>query len=42
MLLTHRISTHLDAVSVMHQAIEDAISGCGIADLFVPASDWKL
>ena len=33
----HRFSTHLNAMSVMHQAVEDAIGDSGIADLFVPA-----
>ena len=36
-LLTHRFAWHLDAVSVVHQPIEDAVSQCGISDLLVPA-----
>jgi len=35
--LTHRIATHLDAVSIVDQAIENTVGQCRIADLFVPA-----
>jgi len=38
-LFSHRVAAHLDAVSVMDQAIEDAVGYGGIADLFMPACD---
>src|SRR6266849_9808744 len=41
-LLAHGIPAHVDAMSVMNQAIEDAVGGRGIADLLVPARDRKL
>jgi hypothetical protein len=41
-ILTHRVATHLNTVSVVNQPVEDAISERGIADLFVPARDRKL
>src|SRR6185295_3618229 len=40
--LTHGITTHFDAVSVVNQAVEDTVSGSGIADLFVPAGNRQL
>jgi hypothetical protein len=40
--LPHRITAHLDAMSVMDQPIEDAIRQRGIADLFVPTRNWQL
>jgi hypothetical protein len=40
--LAHGIPAHLDAMSVVNQAIEDAVGGGGIADLFVPARDRQL
>jgi len=33
----HRIPSHLNAMGVVHEPIEDAIGQCGIAYLFVPA-----
>jgi len=30
--LAHRIAFHLDAMSIMDQAVEDAVGQCGIAD----------
>jgi hypothetical protein len=40
--LAHGLSAHLDAMSVVHQTVEDAVSDGGIADLLVPARDWQL
>jgi hypothetical protein len=40
--LPHRVTTHLDAVRVMHDAIENAIGQRWIADLLVPFRDWQL
>ena len=39
-LLTHGIPTHLDAMRVVNQPVEDAIGGRGVADLLVPARHW--
>jgi len=39
-ILTHGISSHLNAMGVVHQAVEDANGQRGIADLFVPSRDW--
>jgi len=36
-VLTHRIATHLYAVSIVDQPVEDAIRERWIADLLVPA-----
>ena len=33
-LLAHGIPSHLDAVRVVNQPVEDAVGQCGIADLF--------
>ena len=41
-LLAHRIASHFDAVGVVHQAVQDAVGGGGVADLFVPARDREL
>jgi hypothetical protein len=35
-ILTHRIATHLDAMGIMNQSVEDAIRHGRIGDLFVP------
>ena len=40
--LAHRLSTHLDAMGIVHQAIEDAVGDGRIADLLVPARDREL
>ena len=42
MILEHGIAAHLDPVGVVHQPIEDAVGGSGIADLLVPAGHRKL
>src|SRR6267378_3574971 len=41
-VLSHRISAHLDTVGIVNQPVEDTVSGCGIADLFVPARHRQL
>src|SRR5258708_36737093 len=41
-LLAHGVATHLDAMSVMNEAVEDSVGGSGIADLFVPAGGGQL
>jgi uridine kinase len=33
----HRIAAHFNAVGIVNQPVEDAISQRGIVDLFVPA-----
>ena len=38
-LFAHRVATHLEAMRVVNQTVEDAVGGCGIADLLVPARD---
>jgi hypothetical protein len=40
--LAHRFSAHLDAVGVVHQAVQDAVRDGGIPDLLVPARDRQL
>jgi hypothetical protein len=40
--LAHRIAAHVDAMGVVNQPVEDAVSGGGIADLFVPARHRQL
>src|ERR1019366_7147971 len=40
--LSHGLTAHLDAMSVVHQTVEYAVSDGGIADLLVPARDWQL
>jgi hypothetical protein len=42
MFLAHGLSAHLDAVGILHQAVEDAVGNSGIADLLVPARDRQL
>jgi hypothetical protein len=32
----------MDFMGVMHQAVEDGVSDCGIADALVPMIDGKL
>jgi hypothetical protein len=41
-ILPHRVATHLDAVSVVNQPVEDAVRQGRIADLLVPARNRKL
>ena len=41
-ILTRGVTPHLDSVSIVNQAVKDAISECGIADLLVPARDRQL
>jgi hypothetical protein len=36
-VIAHRIATHLDAVSIVDQAVENTVGQSGIADLLVPA-----
>ena len=38
----HRVAPHFEAMRVVHQAVEDAIGGRGIADLLMPARDRQL
>jgi len=38
-ILSHRISAHLDTVGVVNQSVEDTVSGGGIADLLSPG--WQ-
>ncbi len=40
--LAHGLAAPFDAMSVVNQAVEDAVSDGGIADLFVPARDRQL
>lgn len=40
--LAHGLSAHLDAVGIVHQAIQDTISDSGIADLLVPTRNRQL
>jgi hypothetical protein len=40
--LSHGFSAHFNAMGVVNQTIEDAISDGGITDLFMPARDWQL
>jgi len=40
--LPHGITTHLDAVGIVNQAVEDAVSDGGVADLLVPARNRQL
>lgn len=37
--LAHGIPTHLDAMGVVHEGIENAVGQRGIADLLMPARD---
>jgi hypothetical protein len=41
-VFAHGFSPHLDGVSVVDEAIEDAIGDGGIADLVVPLTDRQL
>jgi hypothetical protein len=41
-LLAHGITTHLDAMGVMNEAVECSVGGGGIADLFVPAGQSEV
>ena len=41
-LFTHRIAAHLDAMGIVNEAVQDAVGGRGITDLFVPARNRKL
>ena len=40
--LAHRVTAHLNAMRVMHHAIENAVRQCWIADLLVPFRDRQL
>jgi hypothetical protein len=40
--LAHGIAAHFDAMGVVNQAVEDAVGGSGIADLFVPTRHRQL
>ena len=40
--LSHRLSAQLDAMSVVHEPVEDAVGDGGVADLFMPLSDGNL
>jgi hypothetical protein len=35
-------SAHFDAVSIVHELVEDAVGDSGVADLLVPAGDRQL
>jgi hypothetical protein len=41
-ILPHRVATHLNAVGVVQQPVEDSIGQRGISYLFVPARDPEL
>lgn len=41
-VLTHRITTHLDAMSIVDQPVEDAIGQRRVADLFMPPRNRQL
>src|SRR5256885_10547810 len=41
-LFTHGVPTHLDAMRVVHQPVEDSVGQCGISDLFMPARHRQL
>ncbi len=41
-LLPHGLTAHIDAMSVVNETVEDAVSDGGIADLLVPARDRQL
>jgi hypothetical protein len=41
-LFTHRVAAHFEAMGVVNQPVEDAVSGRGIADLLVPSHDRQL
>ncbi len=40
--LPHGLTAHLDAMSVVNETVEAAVSDSGIADLLVPARDRQL
>ena len=40
--LAHGLSAHLDAMGIVHQAVEDAVGESGIADLLMPARHGQL
>jgi len=40
--MSHRIVTHLDAVSVVNLRVEDAVGHCRITGPFVPADYGQL
>jgi hypothetical protein len=35
-ILSHRITTHFDAMRIVDQPVQNAVGKRGIADLFVP------
>ena len=41
-LLTHRFTLQLDAVGVVHQAVENAVGECRVPDLGMPLGDRQL
>jgi hypothetical protein len=41
-VLTHRIATHLNAVSIVDEAVENTVGQCRVADLLVPARNREL
>ena len=41
-LFAHGVSTHFDAMGVVHQPVQDSVSGGGVADLFMPAGNRQL
>jgi hypothetical protein len=40
--LAHRFAAQPDAMGIVHEAVEDAVGDCDIADLLVPSGDGKL
>jgi hypothetical protein len=38
----HGFSAYLDAVGIVHQAVQDAVGDGGVADLLLPARDRQL
>jgi hypothetical protein len=40
--LAHGFAAQFDAMGVVHETIEDAVSESGVADLFVPSGDRNL
>ena len=40
--LAHGLAEHFNAMSVVHNAVENAVGERGIADLFVPTRDRQL
>ena len=40
--LSHGLAAQLDAMSVVHEPVEDTVSDGGVADLLVPLDDGNL